>query len=87
MSLTELFLGGNNDVLYKLFPPRESLVSDILAGDGNIEFFYGVARLTKFFPWQFSYLIQYYLLHNMSLYLYIFACLYPHALPVPGVNI
>jgi hypothetical protein len=30
-------LGGNNDVIYKLFPPRESLVSDILAGDGNIE--------------------------------------------------
>jgi hypothetical protein len=26
-----------------LFPPRESLVSDILAGDGNIEkLFYGV---------------------------------------------
>jgi hypothetical protein len=25
---------GNYDVIYKLFPPRESLVSDILAGDG-----------------------------------------------------
>jgi hypothetical protein len=37
MSLTELFLGGNNDVMYKLFPPRESLVRDIPAGDGNIE--------------------------------------------------
>jgi hypothetical protein len=37
MSLTELFLGGNNDVIYKLFPPMESLVSDIPAGDGNIE--------------------------------------------------
>ncbi len=37
MSLTKLSLGGNNDVIYKLFPPRESLVSDILAGDGNVE--------------------------------------------------
>ncbi len=37
MSLTKLSLGGNNDVIYKLFPPRESLVSDIPAGDGNIE--------------------------------------------------
>ncbi len=37
MSLNKLSLGGNNDVIYKLFPPRESLVSDISAGDGNIE--------------------------------------------------
>jgi hypothetical protein len=37
MSITKLFLGGNNDVIYKLFPPRESLVNDIPAGDGNIE--------------------------------------------------
>jgi hypothetical protein len=39
MSLTKLSQGGNNDVIYKLFPPRESLVrvSDIPAGDGNIE--------------------------------------------------
>jgi hypothetical protein len=37
MSLTKLSLGGNNDVIYKLFPPRKSLVSDIPAGDGNIE--------------------------------------------------
>ncbi len=36
-------MGGNNDVIYKLFPPRESLVSDIPAGDGNIEkLFYSV---------------------------------------------
>jgi hypothetical protein len=37
-------MGGNNDVIYKfkLFPPRESLVSVIPAGDGNIEkLFYG----------------------------------------------
>jgi hypothetical protein len=33
MSPTKLSLGGNNDVIYKLCPPRESLVS----GDGNIE--------------------------------------------------
>jgi hypothetical protein len=40
----KLSLGGNNDVIYKLFPPRESLASDILAGYGNIEklFFDGV---------------------------------------------
>ncbi len=37
MSFTKLSLVGNNDVIYKLFPPRESLVSDIPAGDGNIE--------------------------------------------------
>jgi hypothetical protein len=37
ISLTKLSLGGNNDVIFKLFPPRESLVSDIPAGDGNIE--------------------------------------------------
>jgi hypothetical protein len=30
-------LGGNYYVIYQLFLPRESLVSDILAGDGNIE--------------------------------------------------
>jgi hypothetical protein len=41
MSLTKLSLGGN--VIYKLFPPRENLLSDIPAGDGNIEkLFYGV---------------------------------------------
>jgi hypothetical protein len=34
MSLSKLSYGGNNDVIYKLFPPRESLVSDIPAGDG-----------------------------------------------------
>jgi hypothetical protein len=34
MSLTKLSLGGNNDVIYKLFPPRESLASDIQAGAG-----------------------------------------------------
>jgi hypothetical protein len=37
MSLCKLSLGGNNDVIYKLFPPRESLFSDIPAGEGNIE--------------------------------------------------
>ncbi len=43
MSLTRLSLGGNNLYMTSLFPPRESLVSDIPAGDGNIEkFFYGV---------------------------------------------
>ncbi len=37
MLLTKLSLGGNYDVKYKLFLPRESSVSDIPAGDGNIE--------------------------------------------------
>jgi hypothetical protein len=37
MSLTKLSLGGNNDVINILFPPRESLVSDNPAGDGNID--------------------------------------------------
>jgi len=36
MSLTTLSLGRNNDVIYKLFLARESLVSDIPAGDRNI---------------------------------------------------
>ncbi len=43
MSLAKLFLGRNNDVIDKLFPPRESLVSDIPAGDRKIvKLFYGV---------------------------------------------
>jgi hypothetical protein len=47
MALTKLSLDGNNDVIYKLLPPRESLVRDIPAGDGNIEkLFYGVAIFT-----------------------------------------
>ncbi len=37
MSLTKLSLGGNNLYMTSLFPPRESLVIDIPAGDGNIE--------------------------------------------------
>ncbi len=46
MSLTKLSLGGNNDAIHKLFPPKESLVSDIPAGDGNIEkLFLGCACL------------------------------------------
>jgi hypothetical protein len=43
MSLTKLSLVGNYDVTYKLFLTRESLLSDIPAGDGNIKkLFYGV---------------------------------------------
>ncbi len=37
MSLTKLSQGGNNDVIFKLFPLREILVSDIPAGNGKIE--------------------------------------------------
>jgi hypothetical protein len=36
MSLTKLSLGGKNLYVTSLFLPRESLVSDIPAGDGNI---------------------------------------------------
>ncbi len=36
MPLTKLSLGGNYDVIYKLFLPRESLVSGILAGGAEI---------------------------------------------------
>ncbi len=46
MSLTKLYLGANNDGIYELFPPRESLVSDIPAGLGtgtSKSFFYGVS--------------------------------------------
>jgi hypothetical protein len=43
MSLPKLSLGENYDVMYKLFLPRESLVSDIRVGTGiSISFFYGV---------------------------------------------
>ncbi len=46
MSLTKFSLGGNNSIITSLFLPRESLVSDIPAGDGNIEkLFYGAEIL------------------------------------------
>ncbi len=48
MSLIKLSLGVNNEVIYKLFPPRESLVNDIPAGDGNIEkLFFTVLRVLR----------------------------------------
>ncbi len=37
MSLSKLSLGRNNSYMTSLFPTRESLVSDILAGGGNIK--------------------------------------------------
>jgi hypothetical protein len=44
MSLTKLSLGGNNLYVTSLFPPGESLVSDIPAEDWNIiKFFYSVS--------------------------------------------
>jgi hypothetical protein len=51
MSLTKLSLGGNNDVIYKLFPPRKILVSDVPAGDGNIEKVF--LRCNPLFPFCF----------------------------------
>jgi hypothetical protein len=57
MSLTKLSLGGNYDVIYKLFLPRESLVCDIVSGDGNIEKLFSrckvfniIKRSTNFVP-------------------------------------
>jgi hypothetical protein len=48
MSLTKLSLGGNYDVIYKLFPSRESLVSDIPAGDGKMaNLFYSVMSFKR----------------------------------------
>jgi hypothetical protein len=47
MSLTKLSLGGNNLYMTSLFPLRESLVSDIPAGDGNIEKLFYSARLLQ----------------------------------------
>jgi hypothetical protein len=44
MSLTKLYLGGNNLYMTSLFPPMACLVSDIPALDRNIEkLFYGVS--------------------------------------------
>jgi hypothetical protein len=48
-SPAKLSLGGNNLFMTSLFPPRESLVSDIPAGDGNIEkLFSGCVLFIKF---------------------------------------
>jgi hypothetical protein len=45
----KLSLSVNNYGIYKLFPPRESLVGDIPAGDGNIEkLFFTVYYLLTF---------------------------------------
>jgi hypothetical protein len=46
MTLTKLSLSRNNDVIYKLFLPREILVSDIPAGDGKIEKFFFTVHTT-----------------------------------------
>ncbi len=51
MSFTKVSLGGNYDVINKLFLPREILVSDIPAGDGNIEkLFYVVSYTHSYTP-------------------------------------
>jgi hypothetical protein len=51
MSLTKLSLDGDYDVIYKFFLHRESLVSDIPAGDGNIEKLFLQCRLTYFYDY------------------------------------
>ncbi len=75
MSLTELSLGGNNDVICKLFPPRESLVSDIPFLDGNIEsFFYGAVSLEKIFHQKsFRYFVFTPLGSRVNIYIIIFS--------------
>jgi hypothetical protein len=46
MSFTKLSLGGNISYMTSLFPPRESLESDIPAGDSIFKsFFYGVVQV------------------------------------------
>ncbi len=59
MSLTKLSLGG---IIYNrtsVFPPRESLVSDIPAEEGNIEkLFYGVPSMTAGNQWDCSSLLH-----------------------------
>jgi hypothetical protein len=48
---TKLSLGGNNDVITKLFLPGGSLVSDIPAGDGKfVSLFLRVGRLYILLP-------------------------------------
>jgi hypothetical protein len=50
MSLTKVSLGGNNFYMTSLFPAMESLISDIPAGDGNIEkLFNGVGTLSTWY--------------------------------------
>jgi hypothetical protein len=44
---TKLSLGGNNDVITELFPPRGSLVSDIPAGDGKLVNLYLRCRISS----------------------------------------
>ncbi len=51
MSHTKLSLAGN----YLVFPPRESLVSDIPAGDGKTaDLFYSVLTAKLFCTWRFK---------------------------------
>jgi hypothetical protein len=47
MSLTKLSLGKSKDVIYKLFLPRESLVGDIPAGNGNVANLFLRCRVRK----------------------------------------
>jgi hypothetical protein len=48
MSFIKLSLGGNNLYMTSFFPPMESLVSDIPAGDGNIKkVFYSVVAISE----------------------------------------
>ncbi len=49
MSLTKLFLAG----VIKLFPARESLISDIPAGDGKMDILFYSVAIPRFIPLQY----------------------------------
>jgi hypothetical protein len=83
MSLTKLSLGGNNDVIYKLFPPRESLVSDIPAGDGNIEKLFLQCRALPA-PFQLSICIQVWALPWKTSGQFLFIILFAYIPGQPG---
>ncbi len=60
MSLTKLSLGGNNDVIYKLFPARKSLVSDIPAWDGKTANLFLQCESVLLFQYEYCILVKNY---------------------------
>jgi hypothetical protein len=57
MSLTKLSLGGNNDVIYKFFPPRETLVSDTGWGRKYRKAFFTV-QFREQYIWVYAYIFS-----------------------------
>ncbi len=73
MPLTKVSLAGNNHGITKSFPARESLVSDIPAGDGKIsELFYSIS-IASFGRCLHGYTFHVRLVLNFF-FLYIFFC-------------